>query len=132
MEGKDLCAVQGSYYVRKVQEDYKANIVAFAGVPEATAALVNGSCVGMVYDNTWIESQLASEPSWAAYGMPFVTEQPQAWALAVPLEDLSGPYGQKIGEIVTDWHKTGFLIEANATHGIAPSPFLEEQHEKFK
>ena len=41
-------------------------------------------------------------------------------------------YGQKISEIVTDWHKTGFLIEANAAHGIAPSPFLEEQHGKFK
>lgn len=132
LEGKDLCAIQGSYYIRETTQKYNANILAFAGVPEATAALTNGSCVGLLYDNTWIESQLASEGSWADYEMPFVTEQLQPWAIAVPLAELDGPYGLKISEIITDWHKTGYLIEANAANGIAASPFLEEQHEKFK
>ena len=132
LEGKDICAIQGSYYLREVSQKYKANIVAFAGVPEATAALTNGSCVGVIYDNTWIESQLASQAVWADYEMPFVTEQLQPWAIAVPLEELSGPYGQKISEIITDWHKTGYLIEANAAQGIAASSFLEDEHEKLK
>lgn len=132
LEGKDVCAIQGSYYLREVSQKYKANILAFAGVPEASAALTNGSCIGMVYDNTWIESQMASEAAWADYEMPFVTESLQPWAIAVPLEELNGPYGQKISEIITDWHKTGYLIEANAAQGITASPFLEEQHEKFK
>lgn len=132
LEGKDLCSIQGSYYLRKITSEYKANIVAFAGLPEAVAALQNGTCVGIAYDNTWIESQLAVDPMWADYEMPFPTEQPQPWAIAVPLEELNGPYGQKMSEIVTDWHKTGFLIEKNAEHGIADSPFLQEQHEKFK
>ena len=132
LAGKDLCAIQGSYYLRKVTQDYGANMLSFAGVAEATAALTNGSCIGVIYDSTWIESQLASDPAWADYEMPFVTEQPQGWSIAVPLEDLNGPYGQKMSEIVTDWHKTGKIIELNAAHGIAPSPFLQEQHEKFK
>lgn len=132
LEGKDLCAIQGSYYLREISQKYGANIVAFAGVPEATSALTNGSCVGLVYDSTWVESQLMTEPAWADYEMPFVTEQMQPWAIAVPLEELSGPYGQKISEIITDWHKTGWLIEANAAHGIADNPFLQEQHEKLK
>lgn len=132
LAGKDVCGIQGSYYLREVTQKYKANIVAFAGVPEASAALSNGSCVGLVYDNTWIESQLASEPAWADYEMPFVTEQLQPWAIAVPLDELNGPYGQKISQIITDWHKSGYLIAANAAQGIAPSPFLEEQHEKLK
>lgn len=132
LEGKDLCAIQGSYYLREITQKYNANIVAFAGVAEATAALTNGSCVALVYDSTWVESQLASEAVWADYEMPFVTEQWQPWAIAVPLEDLDGPYGQKISEIVTDWHRSGYLIEANAASGIADSPFLQEQHEKFQ
>lgn len=132
LAGKDVCAIQGSYYLREVTQKYKANIVAFAGVPEASAALTNGNCVALIYDNTWIESQLATETTWADYEMPFVTEQPQAWSIAVPLAELDGPYGHKISEIITDWHKTGFLIKANADNGIAASPFLEEQHEKFK
>ncbi|MFP5480273.1 MAG: transporter substrate-binding domain-containing protein [Alphaproteobacteria bacterium] len=36
LSGKDICALQGSYYNKKVQQDYGANLVAFAGVPEAT------------------------------------------------------------------------------------------------
>jgi polar amino acid transport system substrate-binding protein len=132
LEGKDVCAIQGSYYLREVTQKYKANVVAFAGVPEASAALTNGSCVALVYDNTWIESQLSSEAAWADYTMPFVTEQPQPWAIAVPLDELDGPYGKLMSEIVTDWHKTGFLIETNAANGIAASPFLEEQHDKYK
>ncbi|WP_232831653.1 transporter substrate-binding domain-containing protein [Pseudogemmobacter bohemicus] len=51
LEGKDLCAIQGSYYIRETTQKYKTNILAFAGVPEATAALTNGSCVGLIYDN---------------------------------------------------------------------------------
>jgi polar amino acid transport system substrate-binding protein len=132
LRGKDVCALQGAYYNKPVTQDYGANILAFAGVPEATAALTNGSCVAFLYDNTWIESQLASDPAWADYAMPFVTEQPQPWSIAVPLGDLDQPYGKMMQDIVTDWHKSGFLIERNAANGIAPSPFLQEQHDKLQ
>ncbi|MCV2867486.1 transporter substrate-binding domain-containing protein [Defluviimonas sp. WL0002] len=132
IRGKDVCALQGSYYNKRVTQLYGPNLVAFAGIPEATSALTNGSCVAFLYDNTWIESQLASDPQWADYEMPFVTEDPQAWSIAVPLEDLDQPYGQLMSEIVTDWHKTGYLIERNAANGIAPSPFLQEQHDKLQ
>lgn len=132
LSGKDVCAIQGAYYNKAIAQDYGANIVAFAGVPEATAALVNGSCVAFLYDNTWIESQLATEAQWADYAMPLTTEQLQPWSIAVPLEELDTDYGKKMSEIVTDWHKSGFLIERNAAAGIAGNPFLEEQHEKLK
>lgn len=132
LSGKDICALQGSYYNKKVQQDYGANLVAFAGVPEATAALANGSCVAFHYDNTWIESQVATDPQWADYHMPLPTEQLTPWAIAVPLEDLEGPYGTVMREVSTDWHKSGFLIERNAANGIAPNPFLQEQHDNLK
>lgn len=132
LRGKDVCALQGAYYNKPVTQEYGTNILAFAGVPEATAALTNGSCVAFLYDNTWIESQLASDPVWADYSMPFITEQPQPWSIAVPLADLDQPYGLMMKEIVTDWHKSSFLIERNADNGIAPSPFLQEQHDKLQ
>ena len=132
IRGKDVCALQGSYYNKRVTQLYGPNLVAFAGIPEATSALTNGSCIAFLYDNTWIESQLASDPQWADFEMPFVTEDPQAWSIAVPLDDLDQPYGRLMSEIVTDWHKSGFLIERNAANGIAPSPFLQEQHDKLQ
>ncbi|WP_281967035.1 transporter substrate-binding domain-containing protein [Roseovarius nanhaiticus] len=132
LRGKDVCALQGAYYNRRVTELYGPNLVAFAGIPEVTSALQNGSCIAFLYDNTWIESQLSSDDQWAEYEMPFETEDPQAWAIAVPLEDLDTAYGQKMSEIVTDWHKSGYLIERNEANGIAPSPFLQEQHDKLQ
>lgn len=132
LDGKDVCALQGAYYNKQVTRDYGANLVAFAGVPEATAALANGNCIAFLYDNTWIESQIASDPQWSDYEMSFDTEQPQPWSIAVPLEELDGPYGQRMSEIVTDWHKSGYLISRNAANGIAPNPFLKEQHDKLQ
>ncbi|PVA10664.1 ABC transporter substrate-binding protein [Pelagivirga sediminicola] len=132
LKGKDLCALQGSYYNKRVTQLYGPNLVAFAGIPEVTSALKNGSCIGFLYDNTWIESQLASDDQWADYEMPFETEDPQAWSIAVPLDALDEAYGQKMSEIVTDWHKTGYLLERNEANGIAASPFLQEQHDKLK
>jgi polar amino acid transport system substrate-binding protein len=132
LKGADVCALQGSYYNKRVTQLYGPNLVAFAGIPEATAALLNGSCIAFLYDNTWIESQLASDAQWAEFEMPFPTEDPQAWSIAVPLEELDQPYGKLMSEIVTDWHKSGYLIERNAANGIAPSPFLQAEHDRLK
>ena len=83
LKGKDVCAIQGAYYNKRVSQEYEPNLVAFAGIPEATAALQNGNCVAFLYDDTWIESQLAGDPQWADYEMPLATEDPQVWAVAV-------------------------------------------------
>ena len=128
LRGQDVCGIQGAYYNRRVTQEYGVNVVAFAGVPEASAALANGSCVAFVYDNTWIESQLANDSQWDAYEMPLVTEDPQGWAIAVPLDELDGPYGDAMREIVTDWHRSGYLIERNAHWDISENPFLTEQN----
>jgi polar amino acid transport system substrate-binding protein len=130
LEGKDVCAIQGAYYNKRVSQEYEPNLVAFAGIPEATAALQNRNCVAFLYDNTWIESQLAGDPQWADYAMPLATEDPQVWAAAVRLDELEGAYGDFMREVVTDWHASGKLIELNREWGIQDNPFLAEMHAK--
>jgi polar amino acid transport system substrate-binding protein len=132
LKGKDVCAIQGAYYNKRVSQIYGPNLVAFAGIPEATAALKNGNCVAFVYDNTWIESQLTGDPQWADHEMPLETEDLQSWAIAVRLDDLKGPWGDFMRQVATDWHKSGKLVELNAKWGIKPNPFLQEMHEKHK
>jgi polar amino acid transport system substrate-binding protein len=55
----------------------------------------------------------------------------QSWAVAVPLDQLEGPYGEFMRATVTDWHKSGQLIELNREWGIQDNPFLDEMHEKY-
>lgn len=132
LKGKKVCAIQGAYYNKRVSTIYGPDLVAFAGIPEATAALKNGNCIAFVYDNTWIESRLSEDKQWADYGMPLVTEDFQSWAIAVPLAELKGPYGDFMRKVSVDWHKSGKLIELNRKWGIKDNPFLTEMHNKYK
>ena len=35
-------------------------------------------------------------------------------------------------ETVTDWHRSGKLVELNESWGVKPNPFLDEMHAKHK
>jgi len=132
LRGKPVCGIQGAYYNRRVSQLYGINLVAFKGVPEATNALRQGSCIAFLYDNTWIQSQLAGDASWSEFEMPLPTEDPSVWALGVRQDDLSGPFGLLIKGKVADWHRTGWLLEKEQEWGIQGSSFLAEMHEALK
>ena len=133
LTGKKICGIQGAYYNRRVQELYKPQLVAFAGVAEAHTALLNGDCVAFLYDNTSIESTLADgADKWKEFEMPLVTEDEQPWAVAVPLPELNGPWGEFMKKVSVEWHKTGKLIEWEKKWGIKASPFLQEMNTKHK
>ncbi len=132
LKNQKICGIQGAYYNRRVLQLYKIDLVAFKGVPEAVNALQQGSCVGFVYDNTWIEKTLAEGGEWEAYEMPFETEDPSVWAIGVRHEDADSPFGLMVKGKVADWHRTGWLLEHEQKWGIKRSPFLVEMNEALK
>jgi polar amino acid transport system substrate-binding protein len=132
LKDRNVCAIQGAYYNRRVTELYRPKLVVFAGIPEALNALQQGSCAAFLFDNTLITSTLASgDPRWADYEMPLKTEDEQPWAIAVKLDDLSSPWGDFVRKISTDWHKTGRLLELEKKWGVTQSPFLVEMNKKL-
>jgi len=133
LRGRNVCAIQGAYYNRRVTQLYGPELISFTGIPEVLNALQQGNCIAFLFDNTLIESTLAGDPEkWKGYEMPLVTEDEQAWAIAVPLNELNGPYGGFMRKASEDWHRTGKLIELEKKWGIKESPFLEEMHKKYK
>ncbi|MGQ0663012.1 MAG: transporter substrate-binding domain-containing protein [Pseudomonadota bacterium] len=133
LRGRQVCAIQGAYYNRRVTQMYGPTLVAFTGIPEVLNALQQGNCIAFVYDNTFIDSTLAGgDARWKDYEMPLVTEDEQAWAIAVPLPELNGPYGEFMRKASVEWHKTGKLIELEKKWGIKPSPFLADMNKKYK
>jgi polar amino acid transport system substrate-binding protein len=133
LKGKKICGTQGAYYNRNVAQKYGAEIVAFPGSTEAQSALLTGSCIGFLQDSTLIAAMLA-DPSgrWADYEMPLPVEDLQLWAVAVAKEELEAPYANFMRDTVTDWHKTGLLIEKEKEWNLVPTDFVQEQHNKFK
>ncbi len=133
LKGRKVCAVQGAYYNRRVSQLYGPELVVFPAVPEAMSALQGGNCVAFLFDDTFIVSTLSGgDPKWADYEMPLQSEDPQAWAMGVRLDDLNGPFGEFLKKLSVDWHKAGTLVELEKKWGIKPSPFLREMHDKYK
>jgi polar amino acid transport system substrate-binding protein len=131
LKDQKICAIQGAWYNKTVAERYGAEIVAFRGQTEAETALLQGNCVGWLYDDTAFFERLA-DPKWAAFEMPLETILVEPWGIAVRLEERDGPWGQFVAKTITDWHRSGKLIELEKKWKIAPSAFLKKAQAEAK
>ncbi len=131
LKGKPVCGKQGAFYNKQVSKNYGAKIVAFVGNAEAKQALRDGKCIAWVYDDSSIMADLASG-DWNDYEMPMNTEDDTPWALAVPLEEKSGIWGNFMSGMIYNWHRTGRLIELEKKWGIQPTQYLVDMNKKFK
>ena len=131
VKGKQICAIQGAWYNKPIQEKYGPELVAFKGLAEAQTALQQGNCLGLAYDDTSFAEPL-TDPKWADYhlAVPSIMEDP--WGLAVKLEERDGPWGKFMSEQVVKWHATGRLLELEKKWNIPHSPYLDQMHAKYK
>lgn len=131
LKGRKVCGKQGAFYNKIVEERHGAEVVAFTGNAEAKQALRNKKCVAWVFDDSVIAADLASG-NYDDFEMPFKTEDDNPWALAVPLDEKNGIFGNFISGIQYNWHESGRLLELEKKWGIKSSAFLENQNERFK
>jgi len=131
IQGKPVCAKQGVAYNKKVEQDHKVRIVAFAGNSEGKEALRTGKCVAWLYDDVSIMADLET-PEWADYEMPVSVLYNNPWASAVPLEDLDKPWGIFMTGMAYRWQATGKLVELEGKYKLKPSNWFAEQHEKHQ
>jgi polar amino acid transport system substrate-binding protein len=126
-----VCGIQGTFYNKYVAEKYGADIVAFRGSNEVETALLQGNCIGWLWDDTAFQERLV-DPEWAAFEMPLETILTAPWGAAVRLEERDGPWGQFVAKTISDWHRSGKLTETEKKWGILPSPFLKNAREGTK
>ena len=130
LKGKPVCGKQGAFYNKQVSKKYGAKIIAFVGNAEAKQALRDGKCVAWVYDDSSIMADLASG-QYDDYEMPMVTEDDNPWALAVPLEELNGIWGNFMSGMIYNWHSSGRLIELENKWGIQSTQFVIDMNKRF-
>lgn len=131
VKGKKICGIQGAWYNKDVTEKYGADMVNFKGNAEVQNALLQGSCIGWLYDDTAFAAMLV-DPKWAAFEMPLPTILEEPWGLAVRLEEREGPWGKFMSDLIKKWHKSGRLIELEKKWQIPPSAFLKKMHAQYK
>ena len=131
LKGKPVCGKQGAFYNKQVSQKYGAKIIAFVGNAEAKQALRDGKCVAWVYDDSSIMADLASG-QYDDYEMPMATEDDNPWALAVPLEELNGIWGNFMSGMTYNWHSSGRLIELEKKWGIQTTQFVMDMNKRFE
>jgi polar amino acid transport system substrate-binding protein len=130
LKGQPVCTSQGSSYVKPLTE-FGAELKAFKSSSESLLALRGNNCVAAVHDATLINPLLADNAEWKDYRAisPELNPAPSVIWTRLGETDTQA----KLDAIVKDWHRSGFLIEAEKRHHIAPaSPALAELHDKFK
>lgn len=127
LRGKKVCLNQGAYYNKELQSEYGVDGMAFPGTAESYTALRNGSCIAFAYDDTALIGELL-KPEWNDYEMPLQTIYFVPWSIGVKLgEDTLSDY---FSEVVTDWHKSGKILELEEKWKIQPTAFAQEEHAK--
>ena len=130
LKGKKVCGKQGAFYNKIVEERYGAEIIAFTGNAEAKQALQSKKCIAWVYDDSVIAADLASG-DYDDFEMPLKTEDDNPWALAVPIAEQDGIFGNFMSGMQYNWHESGRLIELEKKWGIKPSSYLESQNKRM-
>jgi polar amino acid transport system substrate-binding protein len=130
LRGKPVCISQGSSYIRPMVEKYGAIPRAFPGASQSLLALRGGSCVAAVHDAAPLLYPLQQhDPEWRDYRTlePELEPAPSVIWVRQGEKDTAA----KLDTIVRDWHRTGWLIDAEAKNGLTPpSAALAEWHQK--
>jgi polar amino acid transport system substrate-binding protein len=135
LKGKPVCAIQGAFYNNDLQSKYTGqDLIAFKAVAEAQQALLDGRCVGFVYDDAVLFWQKNSdEKRWADFECLQLNEWPIVpWGIAVKLEEREGAWGKLVTETVTDWLKSGKLLEIEKKWVGSNSKWLVDASAKAK
>lgn len=135
VKGKQVCALQGAYYNKDIASKYVGgDLVAFKSVPENDQALLDGRCVGFVYDDVIIIYKKASEADkWKDHDVVALPEiEALPWGIAVRIEERDGAWGKYVSEVIKDWHKTGALLALEKKWLGANTPWLVDMNKRMK
>lgn len=134
LKGKPVCALQGAFYNNELQSKYTGqDLVAFKGIPETEQALLDGRCVGFVYDDVVLVWKKAQEKKWDGFEVVALPEwTPVPWGLAVKIEELNQPWGKFMSATLKDWLKSGTLVALEKKWVGSNTKWLLEATEKAK
>lgn len=125
VRGQTVCAAQGSYFNRVMAQRYLLNLLTFNNGRDAKLALRDGRCIGFMFDNTAIWADLR-QPEWAGYKAPLPLALPAPWAIAVARQEAGSELERWVGDVLAEWHRSGWLADLERQWGLPASRFLAD------
>jgi polar amino acid transport system substrate-binding protein len=132
--GKPVCVMRGAYF----EDDLRARapgltLIELRRLEEGAAALRSKRCIALINENVrLIHLRQTSGGDLADDAVAELDFPPLPWAIAVRPADRDGPLGQLLSQAVTDWHKSGKLLELEKQWLGENTPWLVQMHDKLK
>jgi polar amino acid transport system substrate-binding protein len=126
IRGNSICALQGSYFNKPMEERYLLKLQYYKTVRDAHLALKDGQCSGFLYATPALNNTLKL-PEWAGYKMPLPQALVTPLAVFLPRSEQGTELDTRIGDLIADLHRTGWLIEDGKKWGIEPSDWMLKQ-----
>lgn len=125
MRGQKICATQGAYFNRPMSQRYLLDLVMYKGTRDALLALKDGRCIGFLYSSAAVQAYL-KKPEWVGFTAPLPPAMVAPWAINVSRREAGTELDRKLGDMVAQWHRTGFLITTEQKWDIQPAKFLKD------
>lgn len=123
LRNRRICGRRGAFYNRAVTVSFAIDIVALYSNNLALAALRDGRCDALIYDDTRVIG-LLSDPAWSRdFEMPLPTLFVTPWAIALARGEEGGALQAQLSRMVVDWHRGGSLLALERKWGIPPSAY---------
>ena len=123
IRGQKVCATQGSYFNRPMQERYLLDLQLYRSTRDALLALSEDKCVAYLYSSAAIEGFLR-KPEWADYKIPLPVGLVVQWAMMIAMDERGSEFEILLGDISADWHRSGFLVATEKKWGLIPTDYL--------
>jgi polar amino acid transport system substrate-binding protein len=125
MRGQKVCATQGAYFNRPMSQRYLLDLLMYRSTRDALLALRDGRCIGFLYSSAAVQAYL-KKPEWAGYKTPLPQAMVAPWAINISRKEKNTSLDHILGDLVAQWHRTGFLIEREKAWAIQPIKFLND------
>jgi polar amino acid transport system substrate-binding protein len=123
--GHPVCATQGSYFNRTMQQRYLMELQMYNTARDAKLAVKDGRCIGYLFDSTAVLNDLTN-PEWKGYKAPLAPTLSTPWAMAIRKQEQGSEFERMLGDIVAEWHRSGFLLEREKAWKVPPSKFVAD------
>ncbi len=126
LKGKTVCGIRAAYYNYEATMDFELHVTEFPGTSDALAALKQGRCVGLLYDDAAIEGEML-QPEWREYDMPLESREVQPWGLGVRKNQPE--WAGYLSRTVQKWAADGTILDLETKYHIKHATFAANAHQ---
>jgi len=128
IRNRRICGRRGAFYNRMITVQYGADIVALYGNDLSSAALRDGRCSGLLYDDIAIVAML-QDANWSRdFEMPMTSILHVPWSFALAPQERGGSFEALLSNLLVEWHRSGLLKKIESQWGIPPTQYLADMH----